>query len=63
MILSDGKDDILLSTEQGLSGFYPKEKIFHNWTKEQGLHSDHFNASSGTCARMETSFSEAPTAP
>ena len=48
MILSDGKDDILLSTEQGLSGFYPKEKIFHNWTKEQGLHSDHFNASSGT---------------
>lgn len=47
-ILSDGKDDILLSTEHGLSGFYPKEKVFHNWTKEQGLHSDHFNASSGT---------------
>lgn len=47
-ILSDGKDDILLSTEHGLSGFFPKEKIFHNWTKEQGLQSDHFNASSGT---------------
>ena len=25
-ILSDGKDDILLSTEYGLSGFYLKEK-------------------------------------
>ena len=47
-ILSDGKDDILLSTEYGLSGFYLKEKRFHNWTKEQGLHSDHFNANSGT---------------
>lgn len=47
-ILSDGKDDILLSTEYGLSGFYLKEKRFHNWTKEQGLHSYHFNANSGT---------------
>lgn len=47
-ILSDRKDDILLSTEYGLSGFYLKEKRFHNWTKEQGLHSDHFNANSGT---------------
>ena len=47
-ILSDGKEEIILSTEHGLSGFYPKEKIFHNWTKEQGLHSDHFNANSGT---------------
>lgn len=47
-ILSDGKDDILLSTEYGLSGFYLKEKRFHNWIKEQGLHSDHFNANSGT---------------
>lgn len=47
-ILSDGKNDILLSTEYGLSSFLPGEKSFHNWTKEQGLHSDHFNASSGT---------------
>lgn len=48
MILSDGKNDILLSTEYGLSSFYPQTKIFHNWTKEQGLQSDHFNANSGT---------------
>ncbi len=47
-ILSDGKDDILLSTENGLSSFYPQKERFHNWTKEQGLQSDHFNANSGT---------------
>ena len=47
-ILSDGKNDILLSTEYGLSSFYPQTKMFYNWTKEQGLQSDHFNANSGT---------------
>ncbi|RHJ51710.1 response regulator [Bacteroides sp. AM10-21B] len=47
-ILSEDKNDVLLSTEYGLSAFYPKEKVFHNWTKEQGLQSDHFNANSGT---------------
>ncbi len=46
-ILSDGKRDIFLSTEQGLCSFNPTEKTFHNWTKEQGLQSDHFNAASG----------------
>ena len=55
-ILSDGKDDILLSTEYGLSGFYLKEKRFHNWTKEQGLHSDHFNANSGTLRKNGNSI-------
>lgn len=47
-ILSDGKLDIFLSTEHGLSSFNPTEKTFHNWTKEQGLKSDHFSAASGT---------------
>ena len=60
MILSDGKNDILLSTEYGLSSFYPQTKIFHNWTKEQGLQTDHFNANS---ARMGMPYSAAPTAP
>ena len=47
-LLSDGKGNIFLSTEHGLSTFYPVEETFHNWTKEQGLKSDHFNAASGT---------------
>lgn len=47
-ILYDGNRDIFLSTENGLTSFNPIEKIFRNWTKEQGLKSDHFNATSGT---------------
>lgn len=47
-LLSDGEENIFLSTEHGLSIFYPGEETFHNWTKEQGLQSDHFNAASGT---------------
>lgn len=47
-ILSDGDKDILLSTENSLTSFYPADKKFHNWTKEQGLMTDHFNSTSGT---------------
>lgn len=47
-ILSDADKDILISTENGLTSFYPDTKTFHNWTKEQGLMSNHFNANSGT---------------
>ncbi|RHL10480.1 MULTISPECIES: response regulator [Bacteroides] len=46
-ILSDGEKSVLLSTENSLTSYYPEEKVFHNWTKEQGLKSDHFNATSG----------------
>ena len=46
-ILPDGNKSVLLSTENSLTSYYPEGKIFHNWTKEQGLKSDHFNASSG----------------
>ena len=47
-ILSDTDDDIIMSTENGLSSYYPAEKLFHNWTKDQGLMASHFNAGSGT---------------
>lgn len=47
-IRSNGDKDILISTENGLVSFYPEEKVFHNWTKEQGLMTIHFNAESGT---------------
>lgn len=47
-ILSDGDKNILLSTEKSLTSFYTAKKVFHNWTKEQGLMTDHFNSTSGT---------------
>lgn len=47
-ILSDGNDAIVLSTESGLTNFNTKQKIFQNWTEEQGLMSSHFNAGSAT---------------
>lgn len=39
----DGEEDIILSTENGLTSFHPEEKEFHNWTKEMGLLTTHFN--------------------
>ena len=50
-ILSDEDNEILLSTENGLTSFYPKQKTFYNWTKEMGLMTTHFNALSGTLRR------------
>lgn len=47
-ILSDADKDIIISTESGLTSFYPEEKKFHNWTKDMGLMTTHFNALSGT---------------
>lgn len=46
-IIFDGDRDLFLSTENGLTSFNPIDKTFHNWTKEQGLKTDHFNATSG----------------
>lgn len=47
-ILSANDNEILISTESGLTSFYPDQKIFHHWTKEMGLTSTQFNAVSGT---------------
>ena len=47
-ILPESDGHILMSTENGISCFHPAEKILHNWTKEQGLMSSCFSASSGT---------------
>lgn len=47
-ILSDHHGEIFISTENGLSSFVPKLRTFHNWTREQGLMTIHFNAESGT---------------
>lgn len=50
-ILPDGEGGFFLSTESTLTTFNPHSKIFHNWTKEQGLKAEHFNASAGTLRR------------
>ncbi len=47
-ILPNENKSLLLSTENSLASYYPDSKIFHNWTKDQGLSSDHFNPTSGT---------------
>lgn len=50
-ILPEQQGCIMVSTENGISCFVVKDKIFHNWTKEQGLMSSCFSASSGTLRR------------
>lgn len=50
-ILSDHQDHIYLSTENGLTCFSVKQKTFNNWTREQGLLTIHYNASSGTLSK------------
>ena len=61
-ILPDGNKSVLLSTENSLTSYYPAGKIFHNWTKEQGLKSDHFNSTSGVLRKKrKSSFLEVRT--
>lgn len=38
----------MMSTENGITCFFTKEKVFHNWTRGEGLLPAYFNASSGT---------------
>ena len=50
-ILPALEDDLIISTEKGLTRFKTKEKIFSNWTKEQGLMSTSFNHAAGVHTR------------
>lgn len=50
-ILPDQGEDLIISTEKGLTRFKTKEKIFSNWTKEQGLISTSFNQAAGVHTR------------
>lgn len=50
-ILGHDSDKIVLSSESGLTRFLPAGGDFHNWTKEQGLVTTHFNPSSGVASR------------
>lgn len=46
-ILPEADGNIIMSTENGITCFSTKDKVFYNWTKEQGLMSANFNASAG----------------
>ncbi|KAA6333339.1 Sensor histidine kinase TodS [termite gut metagenome] len=50
-ILSDKDKNIMFSTENGLSRYYPDNNSFHNWTKERGLITNCFNANAGVLFR------------
>ena len=56
--LVGGKDNsyIIISTENGLSRYYTKNKEIKNWTKDQGLTYPTFNAISGTYLNRDDSF-------
>lgn len=62
-ILSTLEDDLIISTEKGLTRFKTKEKIFSNWTKEQGLMSTSFNQAAGVHTRDKNLFSDVETEP
>lgn len=46
----------MMSTENGVTSFHTKEKIFHNWTKGEGLLPAYFNASSGVLRKIRTLY-------
>lgn len=47
-ILPEVNGRIMMSTENGITCFHIKEKVFNNWTKGEGLLPAYFNASAGT---------------
>ena len=47
ILSNDDYSIIIIGTENGLTRFYPTEKRFRNWTKDQGLMSIYYNSSSG----------------
>ncbi|MEY8687819.1 two-component regulator propeller domain-containing protein [Bacteroides sp. AN502(2024)] len=54
-ILPEINGRIMMSTENGITCFHIKEKIFNNWTRGEGLLPAYFNASAGT-VRKNKSF-------
>lgn len=62
-ILPALEDDLIISTEKGLTRFKTKEKIFSNWTKEQGLMSTSFNQAAGVHTRDKNLSSDVETEP
>lgn len=53
-ILPEVDGRIMMSTENGITCFFTKEKAFHNWTRGEGLLPAYFNASSGTLRKNKS---------
>lgn len=47
-ILPEVDGRIMMSTENGITCFHTKEKVFRNWTRGEGLLPAYFNAAAGT---------------
>ena len=47
ILSNEDYSEIIIGTENGLTRFYPNEKRFRNWTKDQGLKPIYYNSSSG----------------
>ena len=46
-ILPEMNGQIMMSTENGITSFSIEKRIIHNWSREQGMMSACFNATSG----------------
>lgn len=53
-ILPEVDGQIMMSTENGITCFYTKDKVFRNWTRGEGLLPTYYNASSGTVRRNKS---------
>lgn len=53
-ILPEVDGQIMMSTENGITCFYTKDKVFRNWTRGEGLLPAYYNASSGTVRRNKS---------
>lgn len=53
-ILPEVDGQIMMSTENGITCFYTKDKVFRNWTRGEGLLPSYYNASSGTIRRNKS---------
>lgn len=53
-ILPEVDGRIMMSTENGITCFFTKEKVFRNWTRGEGLLPAYYNASSGTLRKNKS---------
>lgn len=53
-ILPEMDGQIMMSTESGITCFSKEKKSFHNWSKEQGMMSACFNATSGVLRKNKS---------